>query len=68
MSGRRAPEDTARHDCLVLVNALGRLSLWPAELETPLGWPIAYGPTDRARCLGFIDRAPIRRPAAATAA
>jgi MbtH protein len=68
VTGRPAPGGTAGRDCVVLVNTLGRHSLWPADLDTPAGWPVAYGPASRARCLDFIARAPIRRPAAASAA
>ncbi|MEU0744664.1 MbtH family NRPS accessory protein [Streptomyces sp. NPDC006134] len=44
---------------VVLVNPLGRHSLWPADLDAPVGWPVAYGPAARARCLVFIDQAPV---------
>ncbi|NUR92091.1 MAG: MbtH family NRPS accessory protein, partial [Nonomuraea sp.] len=42
--------------------------LWPVDLDTPAGWPVAYGPASRARCLDFIDRASSRHPAAAATA
>ena len=67
MTGRAAAEDPAGRECVVLVNTLGRHSLWPAELETPAGWPLAYGPAGRAECLAFIDRASHRHPEAAAA-
>jgi MbtH protein len=68
MTGRPAAEGTAGRECVVLVNTLGRHSLWPAELETPAGWPVAHGPADRAQCLDFIDRASDHRHEAAEAA
>ncbi|MGR6975152.1 MbtH family NRPS accessory protein [Streptomyces cynarae] len=52
---------------LVLVNSLGRYSLWPADLDTPVGWPAAYGPAARAQCLAFIDRASTHHPAVTAA-
>ena len=68
MTGRPLPDGTAGRDCVVLVNTLGRHSLWPGDLDTPAGWPVAYGPASRARCLDFIDRASSRHPAAAATA
>ncbi|WP_445282549.1 MbtH family NRPS accessory protein [Streptomyces sp. DSM 118148] len=68
MTGRPAPDGTAGRDCVVLVNTLGRHSLWPADLDTPADWPVAYGPASRPRCLDFIARACTRRPAAAATA
>ncbi|CAL9623081.1 hypothetical protein SUDANB58_05881 (plasmid) [Streptomyces sp. enrichment culture] len=54
---------------VVLINPLGRYSLWPADLDAPVGWPAAYGPAPRAACLNFLHRAPSPgRPAAAASA
>jgi MbtH protein len=40
---------------LVLVNTEDQHSLWPAFLDPPPGWQVAFGPTDRAACLTHID-------------
>ncbi|MEU1228917.1 MbtH family NRPS accessory protein [Streptomyces sp. NPDC005828] len=42
----------------VLANSLGTHSLWPAALDTPVGWPVVHGPALRSECLAFISRAP----------
>ncbi|MEU5090347.1 MbtH family protein [Streptomyces sp. NPDC021356] len=68
MTGRTVPDGRAGRASVVLVNTLGRHSLWPADLDTPAGWPVVYGPASRARCLDFIDRASTRHPAAAATA
>ncbi len=39
---------------LVLVNAEGQHSLWPAHLGAPAGWDAAYGPAFRAECLAYV--------------
>jgi MbtH protein len=39
---------------LVLVNARGQHSLWPAELPAPAGWAVAFDADARAACLNFV--------------
>ncbi|MCP2256426.1 MbtH protein [Streptoalloteichus tenebrarius] len=39
---------------LVLVNAEGQHSLWPAFAEVPAGWTVALGETDRQSALDHI--------------
>ncbi|MFJ3906158.1 MbtH family NRPS accessory protein [Streptomyces sp. NPDC090025] len=50
--------DTPERRFLVLVDSFGRHAMWPAALDTPVGWPVAHGPALRADCLDFIRRAP----------
>jgi uncharacterized protein YbdZ (MbtH family) len=45
-------DDDIEH--LVLVNAEGQHSLWPAFAEVPGGWSRVFGPTSRARCLDYV--------------
>ncbi|WP_031075882.1 MbtH family protein [Streptomyces sp. NRRL WC-3742] len=40
---------------LVLVNAEGQYSLWPAFAEVPAGWTVALAETDRQSCLDHIE-------------
>jgi MbtH protein len=42
---------------LVLVNAEGQYSLWPAFAETPDGWNVQHGPDARQACLDHIESA-----------
>ncbi|NYV78784.1 MbtH family protein [Streptomyces sp. UH6] len=39
---------------LVLVNARGERSLWPAWRETPAGWAVLFGPAPREECEGRL--------------
>lgn len=39
---------------LVVVNAEGRHSLWPAARAVPAGWTVVDGPGDRSSCLDHI--------------
>lgn len=39
---------------LILVNGNGQYSLWPLDIDVPVGWHIAYGDDTRARCLEFV--------------
>lgn len=41
---------------LVLINAEGQYSLWPAESAVPAGWDVVRGPADRATCLDHVTR------------
>ncbi|MFI9332247.1 MbtH family protein [Kitasatospora sp. NPDC052868] len=40
---------------LVLVNAEGQHSLWPAFAEVPDGWNKAFGEAARQECLDYIE-------------
>ena len=40
----------------VLINAEGQYSLWPAFVEVPDGWTVVLKSTNRAECLGYIDK------------
>jgi MbtH protein len=40
---------------LALVNGEGQYSLWPAFVEVPAGWSVAYGPGSRKACLDYIE-------------
>jgi MbtH protein len=40
---------------LVLVNAERQHSLWPAAIDVPAGWTIAFGPDARQACLDHVD-------------
>jgi MbtH protein len=41
---------------LVLVNAEGQHSLWPAALAVPDGWSAVYGRAGRDDCLEFVTK------------
>ncbi|MGW1072817.1 MbtH family protein [Streptomyces sp. NPDC002537] len=41
---------------VVLVNAEGQHSLWPAHIAQPAGWTVAHGEDTRQACLEFIDQ------------
>ncbi|MDT0444520.1 MbtH family protein [Streptomyces johnsoniae] len=41
---------------LVLVNAEGQHSLWPAPIAVPAGWRVVHGPGSRGECLEYIER------------
>jgi MbtH protein len=49
------PFDAETGDFLVLVNAEGQHSLWPAFLKVPNGWEIRVPASSRAECLAWID-------------
>ncbi|WP_327091022.1 MbtH family protein [Nonomuraea sp. NBC_01738] len=40
---------------VVLVNDLGRHSLWPESLRAPAGWQRSHGPDTRDGCLDHIN-------------
>jgi MbtH protein len=48
------PFDDPDGTFLVLTNAEGRYSLWPAFLEVPSGWGTAHGPDGRQSCLDVV--------------
>jgi MbtH protein len=49
-----SPFDDGTSDFLVVSNAGGELSLWPAWADVPAGWTIAHGPSERRACLDWI--------------
>lgn len=49
------PFDSETGDFMVLVNAEGQHSLWPAFLEIPNGWDVGLPPSARAECLAWIE-------------
>ncbi|GAA4022686.1 hypothetical protein GCM10022247_53680 [Allokutzneria multivorans] len=51
----RNPFDDPSGRFLVLVNAVGEHSLWPAATDVPAGWDIALGEDTRAACLAFVE-------------
>jgi uncharacterized protein YbdZ (MbtH family) len=51
------PFEDSTADYLVLINAEGQYSLWPASLIAPDGWRAIKGPSPRDECLAFIDKA-----------
>jgi MbtH protein len=40
---------------LVLVNAEGQHSLWPAQIAVPAGWGLVHGPAFRPECLAYVN-------------
>jgi MbtH protein len=40
---------------LVLVNEEGQHSLWPADIEVPGGWIVAFDRSSRDECLAYIN-------------
>ncbi|GAA4197882.1 MbtH family protein [Streptosporangium oxazolinicum] len=49
------PFDDEDASFLVLVNAEGQHSLWPAFADVPAGWEIAHGADSRAGCLAYVE-------------
>jgi uncharacterized protein YbdZ (MbtH family) len=41
---------------LVLVNAEGQHSLWPAAIAVPAGWTVVHGESGREDCLEYVKR------------
>ncbi|WP_051829531.1 MbtH family protein [Streptomyces novaecaesareae] len=54
-AGATSPFDVEDAEFLVLVDAQGRHSLWPAAVAVPAGWTAAYGPADRAASLSYVN-------------
>ncbi|RKT19426.1 MbtH protein [Streptomyces sp. 1114.5] len=54
-AGTTNPFDVEDAEFLVLVDAQGRHSLWPAALPVPAGWTTAHGPADRAASLTYVN-------------
>ena len=50
------PFDDVDGQFLVLVNAEGQHSLWPAFAAVPAGWHAAYGAAARAECLDYVEQ------------
>ncbi|MFJ6381726.1 MbtH family protein [Kitasatospora sp. NPDC092039] len=40
---------------LVLRNAEGQHSLWPASVEVPAGWDTVFGEAGRQECLDYVE-------------
>ncbi|ARZ71660.1 MbtH family protein [Streptomyces sp. HU2014] len=49
------PFDDADATFLVLTNAEGQHSLWPAFAEVPAGWTVAFGEDGHAACVAHIE-------------
>ncbi|MER5627728.1 MbtH family protein [Streptosporangium sp. NPDC002544] len=49
------PFDDESAPFLVLVNAEGQHSLWPAFADVPGGWEVAHGEDSRAGCLAYVE-------------
>ena len=50
------PFDDESARFLVLVNAEGQHSLWPAFSRVPGGWEIVFGESGRQECLDYIEQ------------
>ncbi len=51
----RNPFDDDDAQFYVLINEEGEHSLWPVFASVPSGWTIAYGPSARQACLGYVE-------------
>jgi MbtH protein len=40
---------------LVLINDEGQYSLWPNDIDIPVGWSIVHPPDQRKTCLDYIN-------------
>jgi amino acid adenylation domain-containing protein len=49
------PFDAAHGPCHVLRNDEGQYSLWPAAVEVPSGWHIAFAGQAREQCLAYVE-------------
>jgi MbtH protein len=49
------PFDDDERDFLVLVDMAERYSLWPADIDVPEGWTVAFGAAAREECLRFVE-------------
>jgi uncharacterized protein YbdZ (MbtH family) len=67
----RSPFDDPGQDGethLVLANAAGERSLWPAFAAVPAGWAVALSATSHRACAAYLDRAadcPVPEPSGA---
>jgi amino acid adenylation domain-containing protein len=48
------PFDDESATYLVITNAAGQYSLWPAAWSVADGWTVVHGPVGRAACLGYV--------------
>ncbi|HEX3786047.1 MAG TPA: MbtH family protein [Pseudonocardiaceae bacterium] len=51
------PFDDPDGEYLIVVNAEGQHSLWPAAFVRPDGWEATFGPAGRRECLEYVDQA-----------
>ncbi|MEU2872324.1 MbtH family protein [Streptomyces olivoreticuli] len=51
---------------LVLTNAAGEHSLWPAFADVPEGWTVALPASGHRACLDHLERAPACPPSTST--
>lgn len=49
------PFEDPEGEYTVLVNAEGQHSLWPAFVDVPAGWTVAYATTGRQECLDYVE-------------
>jgi MbtH protein len=49
------PFDDDSASFVVLVNAAGQHSLWPAVAVVPAGWTVVFGAADRVSCLDYVE-------------
>jgi len=49
------PFDDADRIFLVIVNAEGQHSLWPADFPVPAGWDVVHDPDSRSRCVEYVN-------------
>jgi MbtH protein len=49
------PFENENGNYIVLINAEGQYSIWPAFLDIPSGWNIIYGEESRQVCLDYIN-------------
>jgi MbtH protein len=50
------PFDDDSASFVVLINAEGQHSLWPAFAAVPGGWSVVFGAADRAGCLDYVGQ------------
>ncbi|MFG2754550.1 MbtH family protein [Streptomyces xanthophaeus] len=50
------PFEDDKSQYLVLINAEGQHSLWPAHLAVPAGWDAVHGAETRRSCLEYVER------------
>ena len=57
MTTTTSPFDDHDAQSQVLVNDAGDHSLWPAEVDMPIGWAMVFAMRDRQACLDYIETA-----------
>lgn len=50
------PFDDSGRMFIVLRNAEGQHSLWPATLDVPAGWVVAHPADSRQACLEYVEK------------